>query len=98
MEEVALYLDDEILEDRDILWPQEPPHMIISPTRKQAWDWEMIQDAEKYGAPEGSMRQSKRPKSFSNYVALMCDLVDKEPTNYEEAIWKKERVEAMTEE
>ena len=28
----------------------------------------------------------------------MCDLVDQEPTNYEEAIQKKEWVEAMTEE
>ena len=28
----------------------------------------------------------------------MCDLVDQEPTNYEEAIQKKEWVEAVTEE
>ena len=28
----------------------------------------------------------------------MRDLVDQEPTNYEEAVQKKERVEAMTEE
>ena len=28
----------------------------------------------------------------------MCDLVDKEPTSYEEAAQKKEWVEAMTEE
>ena len=28
----------------------------------------------------------------------MCDIVDQEPTNYEEAIQKKEWVEAMTEE
>ena len=45
-----------------------------------------------------STRISKNPKPFSNYVALMCDLVDQEPTNYEEAIQKKEWEEAMTEE
>ena len=28
----------------------------------------------------------------------MCDLVDQEPTNYEEAVQNKEWVEAMTEE
>ena len=39
-----------------------------------------------------------KPKTFSNYVALMCDLVDQEPTNYEEAVLKKEWKEAMTEE
>ena len=46
-------------------------------------------------APQGI---SKKPKPFSSYVALMCDLVDQEPTNYEEAVQKKEWVEAMIEE
>jgi hypothetical protein len=44
------------------------------------------------------MRHSKRPKTFSNYMALMCDLIEKEPTCFEEAIQKKEWVDAMTEE
>ena len=78
--------------------PQEPPMMEISRKRKPAWAREIIQEAERYGAPEGSTRISKNPKPFSSYVALMCDLVDQEPTNYEEAIQKKEWVEAMTEE
>ena len=54
--------------------------MTISYKRKPAWERELIQDAEKYGAPEGTMRQSKKPKSFSNYMALMCDLIENEPT------------------
>ena len=49
-------------------------------------------------SPEGSTRERKKPKTFSNYVALIYDLVDQEPTNYEESIQKKEWVEAMTEE
>jgi hypothetical protein len=44
------------------------------------------------------MRQSKKPKPFSNYMALMCDLIKKEPTCFEEAIQKKEWVDAMIEE
>ena len=36
----------------------------------------------------------KRPKPFSSYMALMCDL----PTCFEEAIQKKEWADAMTEE
>ena len=35
---------------------------------------------------------------YSSYVALMCDLVDQEPTIYEEIAQKKEGIEAMTEE
>jgi hypothetical protein len=44
------------------------------------------------------MRQVKKPKPFSSYMALMCDLLEKEPTYFEEAIQKKEWADAMTEE
>ena len=78
--------------------PQEPPTMEISRKRKPTWEREIIQEVEKYRAPEDSTRISKKPKPFSNYVALMCDLVDQEPTTYEEAVQKKEWEEAMMEE
>jgi hypothetical protein len=58
--------------------------------------WIIIQDGEKYGAPEGTMRQVKKPKSFSSYMALTCDLLEKDPTCFEESIQKKEWEDAMT--
>jgi hypothetical protein len=54
---------------------QEPPQMTISQKRNPAWERKLIQDAQKYGAPEGTMRQSNKTKPFSNYMALMCDLI-----------------------
>ena len=57
--------------------------MDISRKRKPTWVREIIQETEIYGAPEGSTRTNKRPNSYSSYVALMCDLVDQEPTRYE---------------
>ena len=75
-----------------MLEPQVPPTMDISRKRNPFWVREIIQEVEKYGALEGSTRSSKRSKPFSRYVALMCDLVDKEPTSYEETIRKKEWV------
>ena len=60
--------------------------MNISQKRKHAWVREMIQKVEKYRVPEGPTRVSKKSKPFSSYVALMCYLVDQEPTSYEEAI------------
>jgi hypothetical protein len=63
-------------------WPtsttkvQEPPQMTFSHNRKIAWVRELIQDGEKYGVPEGTTRQVKRPKPFSSYTALMCNLLD----------------------
>ena len=81
-----------------MLEPQDPPTMYISRNKKPAWVREITQEAEKYGYPEGSTRKSKRSKPFSSYVALMCDLVDQEPTSYEEVVQKKEWVESMKEE
>jgi hypothetical protein len=98
VKEVIVTPDDEILEDHDMIESQEPPHMTISHKGKPAWAKELIQDAEKYGAPEGTMRQNKKPKPFSSYMTLMCDLVEKEPTCFEEVVQKKEWMDAMTEE
>jgi hypothetical protein len=90
VKEVTVTPDDEIPEDHDMIESQEPPHMTISHKRNPSWVRELIQDAEKYGAPEGTMRQRKKPNPFSSYMALMCDLIEKEPTCFEEVIQKKE--------
>ena len=95
MKEVTPSPNNEIPEEHDMLEPQEPPRMNISHKRKLAWACEIIHKAERYGVPEGSTRQSKNPKPFPSYVALMCDLVDKEPTYFEATVQKKEWVESM---
>jgi hypothetical protein len=89
VKEVTITPDDEIPEDYDMIESQEPSHMTISHKRNPAWARELIQDVEKYGAPKGTMRQIKKPKPFSNYMALMCDLVEKKSTCFEEAAQKK---------
>ena len=43
-------------------------------------------------------RERKRTKSCSGYVALLCDFIDKEPSNYEEVEKRKEWKDAMIEE
>jgi hypothetical protein len=78
--EVVTSLDEEILEDHNVVEFQEPPQMIISHKRKPAWARELIQDGEKYGVPEVTARHVKRPKPFSSYMVLMCDLLENEPT------------------
>jgi hypothetical protein len=98
MKEVIISLDDVIPEYHDMIESQEPPQMMISHKRKLSWTRELIQDGDKYGAPEGTMRQSKKPKPFSSYMALMCDLIENEPTFFEESIQKKEWVDAMMKE
>ena len=56
MKEVTHSLDDEILEEHDMLEPQEPPHVNISHKRNPNSVHDIIQEAERYGAPEGSTR------------------------------------------
>jgi hypothetical protein len=63
--------------------------MKISHKINLVWAREIIQDGENYGIPKGTMRHVKRPNPFSSYMALMCDLLEKEPTFFEEAIKKK---------
>jgi hypothetical protein len=96
--EVVTSPDEETPEYHDITEVQEPPQMTFSHKKKNVWARELIQDGEKYGVPEGTTRQVKRPKPFSSYTALMCNLLDEEPTYFEEAIQKKEWADAMTEE
>ena len=74
--EVVTSSDEETLEDHNISEVQEPPQITFSHKRKTAWERELLQDGEKYGVPEGTSRQVKRPKPFSSYTALMCNLLD----------------------
>jgi hypothetical protein len=87
--------------DREVKDPQEPvdpPHWKNSHKRKPAWASELIQDAERYGFPEEEHRARKRTRFHTSYVALLCDIMNKEPSIYEEAVEKKEWKDAMVKE
>ena len=64
--------------------------MNIFHKRNQSWAHDIIQEAERYGALEGSIRQSKNPKPLPSCAYFMCDLVDEEPNSFEEIVQKKE--------
>ena len=51
----------------------------------------------RYGAPEEMHEERKRTRSYSSYVALLYDIIDKEPSNYEEVAEKKEWKDAVIE-
>ena len=88
------------LEDHDMVEPQRPvdPPKEVSLKRKPTWAREAIQDGEKYGAPEGSLRDSKRPRTYSSYVALLSDIIDAEPSSFEEVVGKQVWKDAIHEE
>ena len=78
--------------------PVDPPHEKKPYKRKPAWVREVIQGLERYRAPEEMHRERKRTRFCFDYVSLLCDIIDKEPSNYEEAIQNKEWKDAMIEE
>ena len=80
-------------EDQDFEEPQRPvyPPLEKNPhKRKPAWVHEIIQGVERYRALEENHRERKRTRSYSGYAALLCDFIDKKPSNYEEATKRKE--------
>ena len=78
--------------------PVDPPREKNSYKGRPTWAREAIQDVERYGAPNGTSRESKRPRPYSSYVALLCEIIDEEPSNYEEAAENKAWKDAMIEE
>jgi hypothetical protein len=78
--EVVTSPDEEFLEYHDILEVQEPPQMMILHKINPSWVREIIQDGEKYGVSKGTTRWVKRPKPFSSYMDLMCDILEEDPT------------------
>ena len=68
--------------------PIDPPKE-VSLKRKPAWARELIQDAERYGAPEASLRESKRLRTYFSYVALLSDIIDAEPSSFEDTVGKQ---------
>ena len=95
-------MNKEIQEEyRELEEPQEPidpPQEKHPHKRKPAWVRELIQGVERYGALEENHKERKRTRSCSGYVALLCDFIDKEPSNYEEAAGRKEWKDAMIKE
>ena len=92
-------------EDRDLVDHDMPePQMLIDPPkevshkRKQAWARELIQDVERYGAPEGSVKESKRPRIYLSYMALLSDIIDVKPSIFEEVVGKQVWKDAMQKE
>ena len=70
----------------DTQLPEYLPNELISQKRKPTWAHEISKEAKRHGVPEGIIRERKNPNLYPGDMSLMCDLVEKEPTCFEEAI------------
>jgi hypothetical protein len=94
--EVIVSPDDEIHEDHDMIESQEP-----------SLDDDLSQDKASLGkgtysrwrevwCPRRNHETSQETQAILQLYGLMCDILEKEPTYFEEAIQKKEWADAMT--
>ena len=65
--------------------------------RKPKWLQDTLKEAETVGAPKKPDRESIHPERFSSYIAMVTDIVDTEPSSYEEAstqsVWRESMME-----
>ena len=79
-------------EDHDKTEPQELVEKFLekeSHKRKPTWEWEIIWEAKRYGTPKGVHRERRKENSYYIYMVLLFDIIDIEPSTYEEVAEKK---------
>jgi hypothetical protein len=67
--------------------------------KRPRWLQQTLKDAQEHvEAPKKTFRESRPPQKYSSYMALMCDIIDSEPSSFEEASERQVWQDAMVEE
>lgn len=85
----------------DLIEPLDPtdvPKDIVVSRKRTLWAQKTMQEVERFSSPRGTFRESKRPQRFSGYLALICNLIESEPSSVEEAAKQQFWKDAMDEE
>jgi hypothetical protein len=82
----------------DPVAPVDIPRDIAVGHKRPAWARQTLQEAEGHATPQGTSRESKRPKRFSSYFSAMSHIIDSEPSCHGEATGEQVWQDAMTEE
>ena len=64
----------------DRVAPIDMPRDIIVGHKMPAWARKTLQEAEGHTTPQGTSRESKRPKRFSSYLSAMSHIIDSKPS------------------
>jgi hypothetical protein len=84
--------------DQDQEAPSTQEATTTSGKKRPRWLQETLKDAEKHATPKGTFRESRPPHKYSSYMTLMCDIIDFEPSSFEEASERQVWRDAMVEE
>jgi hypothetical protein len=69
----------------NLVAPSNIPKDITIGHKRPAWAQQTLQETEGNKSPQGTTRESKRPKRFSSYLSFMTHIIDPEPSCYGEA-------------
>ena len=79
-------------DDEEFFDVPTPQVEVDSRKRKPKWLLETLKEAETVGVLKKQVRESRPPERFSSYVALVTNIVESEPSSYEEAalqiVWR----------
>ncbi|XP_057826602.2 retrovirus-related Pol polyprotein from transposon TNT 1-94 isoform X1 [Cryptomeria japonica] len=87
-------LPDRVVQNDSLetMLPTDIPQDIVVCKKRPLWVRNTIQDAKGFAAPRGTFRDSKRFQNHVNYIFVMCNIIESEPHNVEEAMshyaWK----------
>eukprot|EP00253_Pinus_taeda_P014831 PITA_14831 len=82
-------------DDRDSFTPVGE---VCSGKRKHKWLQDTLREATSVARPKRRVRESKPPKQFCSYMAMVTSIVDSRPSSYEEVASQQVGKEAMMEE
>jgi hypothetical protein len=78
---------------------ESPPHGATSEKRKPKWLQDTLKEAQgSVGNPRQAVRESKPPERFCNYLAMVSNIRESEPSTFEEAAGQQVWKDAMMEE
>ena len=69
-----------LVDPADLVTPIDMPRDIVVGHKRPAWARQTLQEAEGHTTPQGTSRESKRPKRFSRYFLAMSHIIDTEPS------------------
>jgi hypothetical protein len=73
--------------------------MLTSEKRKPKWLQDTLKEAHGYvGNPRKAVRESKPPKRFCSYLAMVSNICESEPSTFEEVVDQQVWKDAMVEE
>ena len=77
---------------------ESPLHNTPSKWRKPKWLQDILRDAQgSVGNPKQAVRESKPPKRFCSYIAMVSSIRESEPSTFEEATSRQVWRDAMME-